>query len=100
MTYQEHMVVDHDGGKGWDVLIRMELLTSLKEFSTKMTEADVVKLGIDICSALERCAQKNVFHRDIKPENIFINEFGEFKLGDFGIAKVADHTTHHTKIGL
>ena len=74
---------------GWDILIRMELLKSLsgqvkeKPFSTE----EAVRLGIHICRALELCAQNNIIHRDIKPDNIFVSSFGEYKLGDFGIAR-------------
>lgn len=38
-------------------------------------------------NALEYCQCQNIIHRDIKPENIFVSRFGEFKLGDFGIAR-------------
>jgi len=67
----------------------MELLTSLNDHSSKnkMGEADVIKLGQDICSALELCEKKNIIHRDIKPENIFISSNGDFLVGDFGIAR-------------
>ncbi|MCL1917799.1 MAG: leucine-rich repeat protein [Peptococcaceae bacterium] len=79
---------------GWDILIRMELLTSLADhvMQNPLSEADVVKLGIHICRALELCAQRNIIHRDIKPENIFISPYGEYKLGDFGIARQLEHT--------
>ena len=53
----------------------------------------MVKLGSDICTALEICAKRNVIHRDIKPENIFVNSFGDFKLGDFGIARKLENMT-------
>ncbi len=80
---------------GWDVYIRMELLTPLQTYiaDRKFTERDVIKLGIDICNALELCAKNGVIHRDIKPGNIFVNRFGDYKLGDFGIARTLDAIT-------
>ena len=80
---------------GWDILIRMELLTPFLEYSQGkiLPESEVIKLGVDICSALELCAKRNIIHRDIKPENIFINAYGNFKLGDFGVARVFDNTS-------
>ncbi|MBQ7354436.1 MAG: serine/threonine protein kinase, partial [Clostridia bacterium] len=101
VSYEDHMIVPHEDGKGWDILIRMELLTSLTAYcgSHAMTEEDTVNLGIGICHALELCEKKNIIHRDIKPQNIFVNEFGDYKLGDFGIAKSMDHTTQATKTG-
>ena len=80
---------------GWDILIRMELLTSLSDHAmqTPLTEGEVIKLGIHICRALELCAQRNTIHRDIKPDNIFISPYGEYKLGDFGIARQLERTS-------
>ena len=87
--------VPHDDGIGWDVYIRMELLTPLNTYISDkiLSEREVIGLGCDICSALERCAQRDVIHRDIKPDNIFLNEFGDFKLGDFGIARKLENMT-------
>ena len=101
VSYEDHMIVPHEDGFGWDILIRMELLTSLPKYydQKKWTEEQTIKLGVDICRALELCGQKNIIHRDIKPQNIFVNEFGDFKLGDFGVAKTMDHTTRATKTG-
>lgn len=95
VSYEDHMVVEHQNGIGWDILIRMELLTPLLEYTSAehpMGRNDVIKLGVDMCRALEYCRKQNVIHRDIKPENIFVSRGGDFKLGDFGIARTAEKT--------
>ena len=56
-------------------------------------------MGIDICTALELCYNKSVIHKDIKTANIFISEDGNYKLGDFGVAKTAAKTQRGTYAG-
>jgi len=48
----------------------------------------VLRVSIDICSALQYAHSQGVLHRDIKPENILICEEGTAKLMDFGLAKM------------
>ena len=92
--------IQHDDGFGWDIFIKMELLTPLMKAKEPGAVEDIVKkLGADICSALVLCREKNIIHRDIKPQNIFVSEHGDYKLGDFGIAKTVEKTTGGTKIG-
>ena len=82
-------------GLQWKVYIRMELLTPIVKYPACIqTESQILQLGKDICSALVSCHRHNILHRDIKPENIFIDAEGTFKIGDFGIARVVEHTTH------
>ena len=92
VSYEDHQVVPHEGSIGWDIFIRMELLTPIRNYqeSHPLSEDDVIKLGVDICEALEVCKMHNIIHRDIKPENIFVSSTGHFKLGDFGIARTMD----------
>ena len=95
VSYEDHMIIPHDDGIGYDILIRMELLTPLLDrlIESSLDESEAVRLGIDICKALEICHRKNIIHRDIKPQNIFISDNGDFKLGDFGIARTMEKTT-------
>lgn len=95
VSYEDHTVVPHTDGIGWDIMIRMELLTPLIQYvrTNAMTQRDIIQLGIDLCKALELCQKYKIIHRDIKPENIFISPVGDFKLGDFGIARTAEKTT-------
>ena len=72
------------------VLIRMELLRNIGEFMAarqQVTVSDVIRIGTDICNALEYCEGQNIIHRDVKESNIFYSDMGMFKLGDFGISR-------------
>lgn len=95
VSVEDYKVVEKTDEVGWDIYIRMELLTPLNTYicDKNLTENDVIKLGCDICTALEVCAQRNIIHRDIKPENVFVNDFGYYKLGDFGIARKMESLT-------
>ena len=92
--------IQHDDGIGWDVYIKMELLTPLTKFlPTPIPEDMVIATAKDLCAALILCKKHGILHRDIKPQNIFVSPNGDYKLGDFGIAKVVEHTSNGTKIG-
>lgn len=95
VSYEDHDIIKHKHGIGWDIFIRMELLTPVNDFFAKNppTQKDVIKLGIDVCKALEVCQQYQIIHRDIKPSNIFISGTGEYKIGDFGVARTLEKTS-------
>lgn len=46
----------------------------------------VIKIMDQILSAMELAHKHNVIHRDLKPQNILMDEKGNIKIADFGIA--------------
>jgi len=72
------------------LVILMELLRTLPKDG--LPEAEVRRLGIEICGALERCHSRSpkIIHCDIKPDNILMSESGAYRLGDFGVARLLE----------
>ena len=56
-------------------------------------EKQILTWFVEICLALKYIHERKILHRDIKCQNVFLTKDGRAKLGDFGIAKVLDHTT-------
>ena len=81
-------------GQTSTLLVRMELLKSLQEVlpgrngqGTLSSIREITKLGKDVCRALMYCEKRGIIHRDIKPANLFVDRFGDYKVGDFGASK-------------
>ena len=90
IAIDDYKIVESGDDVCWYILIRMELLNKV-DFRG-MSEEDIIRLGIDMCTALDVCRKKNIVHRDIKPENILVNDIGNYKLGDFGVARTMEKT--------
>ncbi|TVQ01348.1 MAG: serine/threonine protein kinase [Planctomycetaceae bacterium] len=50
-----------------------------------------LEIVADTCQALAYAHARGVIHRDVKPENIWVGNFGEVVLLDWGVAKVWGH---------
>ena len=101
VTLENYSFYKHSDGIGWDILIQMELLTPLQSYllSHNFTLCDVARLARHMCRGLAYCHSKNILHRDLKPANLFISRDGHYKIGDFGVSKVSEHTQVQTKAG-
>ncbi|MEN8223477.1 MAG: serine/threonine-protein kinase, partial [Acidobacteriota bacterium] len=64
--------------------------------------AEVLEITIQICEGLQKAHDACIVHRDIKPQNIIINQDGQVKILDFGLAKlkgVSQLTKESTTMG-
>lgn len=89
VSIEDYAVEENPEALGWTIYIRMEFLTPFPDYAQThtMDEAEVIRLGIDLCTALKYCEKAGIIHRDIKPSNIFVSAMGNFKLGDFGVSR-------------
>jgi eukaryotic-like serine/threonine-protein kinase len=56
-----------------------------------------LELMAKICDAVNHAHQRGIIHRDLKPSNILVEESGQPKILDFGIARVTDSDTRITR---
>ncbi|MBV8071486.1 MAG: tetratricopeptide repeat protein [Acidobacteriaceae bacterium] len=61
-----------------------------------------LEIMLNICDAVHHAHQVGVIHRDLKPGNILVEESGQPKVLDFGVARVVEgdlQNTRHTGSG-
>jgi len=57
-------------------------------FGDKGLDASTTKSFLwQLLQGIDHCHQNHVLHRDLKPQNLLINNDGELKLADFGLAR-------------
>ncbi len=61
-----------------------------------------LKLMAQVCEAVHHAHQRGIIHRDLKPGNILVNDAGQPKILDFGVARATDsdaQATRQTDVG-
>ncbi|MEK6676468.1 MAG: serine/threonine-protein kinase [Planctomycetota bacterium] len=62
-----------------------------------------LELLAKVCDGVQHAHQNGVIHRDLKPDNVLVDETGQPKILDFGLARATDSdvqaTTRQTEIG-
>ncbi len=48
----------------------------------------LVELFTQLCDAIEHAHQKSIVHRDLKPSNVLVDEHGQVRVLDFGVARL------------
>ena len=59
---------------------------AVRSRSERLSVAQVLRLGVQVASAVETAHRAGILHRDIKPANILTSAYGRPGLTDFGIA--------------
>jgi eukaryotic-like serine/threonine-protein kinase len=69
-------------------------LVDLMSVQSRLSEAQVLQVGIQIAEGLDAALEHNLIHRDIKPSNILFSDPDTAKLVDFGLAIFMDEVAH------
>lgn len=94
----EHIVNIFDVGQEDDIYYMvMEYVEgdTLKEhiqYNGPLSPSEAVAIMLQLTSALSHAHENGIIHRDVKPQNILMNQYGNVKITDFGIARALSST--------
>jgi predicted Ser/Thr protein kinase len=70
--------------------VRGEELSSLLKRIGRLPQDKAIEVARQLCAGLAAVHERGVLHRDLKPANIMLDEQGEVRITDFGIAALAE----------
>jgi serine/threonine protein kinase len=74
-------------------LVDGENLASRLRRSGRLPPWEACAIAAQLCRALAHAHAQRIVHRDIKPANIMLSSRGRVKVGDFGVARLAEGST-------
>ncbi len=96
-VYQASISAD---GRPYLVMELCSSKLSTRYRTERIPVADVLRIGVQIGSAIETAHRSGVFHRDIKPSNILMTAYGHPVLSDFGIASTLGSSGSDDSVGM
>jgi serine/threonine-protein kinase len=99
-----HVVTVHDAGEENGHLYLVMELVQGRPFSDVLGERKLPERGLleileKIARGVASAHEGRIVHRDLKPANFLVSESGEPKVGDFGLAHLANDSTALTRTG-
>ena len=82
-----HLAKDEDTPYITMEYVRGEDLKSFIRKKEKLSDVEALSIAKQVCEGLVEAHRLGVVHRDLKPQNIMIDEEGDAKIMDFGIAR-------------
>lgn len=82
-----YLVMEYVSGKNLSDILRQKNLTI----------GEYIEIIKQIAKALSSAHEHGIIHRDVKPSNVFVNERGEVKVLDFGLAKLLDADSYNNR---
>ncbi len=81
--------IEQHGGRPFIVMEMIKGSTLAEKMGHQPFEiGQLLDFGTQIADALESAHSKGIAHRDLKPANVMINDRGQVKILDFGLAKI------------
>ncbi|CEM18804.1 unnamed protein product [Vitrella brassicaformis CCMP3155] len=82
-------------------------ISAQRQTNRPFPERTIIRWFTQLCLALKHVHERHILHRDLKSQNIFLTGKGgrgpgaeRIKLGDFGIARVLQHTQDYARTAI